>query len=76
MPGATLIEQRPKVKTQRTRFAAPRQERAIQQPAELRQRIADKAYALYEQRGRREGYALDDWLEAEHLLNQELFDTR
>lgn len=75
MPGATLIEQRPKVKTKSTRSAAPRKERAIQLPAEVRLRIADKAYALYEQRGRREGYALEDWLEAEHIVNQELFDT-
>jgi hypothetical protein len=44
-------------------------------PQGTSQRIADKAYALYEQRGRRDGYALDDWLEAEHIVNQELYET-
>lgn len=31
--------------------------------------IAIKAYELYEQRGRREGHALEDWLKAEALVN-------
>ena len=28
-------------------------------------RIAIRAYELYEQRGRQDGYALEDWLQAE-----------
>jgi hypothetical protein len=39
------------------------------------QRIAAKAYALYEERGRREGYALQDWLDAQCLVNQEIYET-
>ena len=31
-------------------------------------RIAQRAYELYEQRGRQEGMALEDWLEAERQL--------
>lgn len=31
-------------------------------------KIATLAYALYEQRGREEGFDLDDWLEAEQRL--------
>ena len=34
--------------------------------------IAQRAYALYEARGREEGHDLDDWLEAE----RELLDER
>ena len=30
--------------------------------------IAALAYALYEQRGREDGYDLDVWLEAEHRI--------
>ena len=30
--------------------------------------IATLAYALYEQRGREDGYDLDDWLEAEQRI--------
>jgi hypothetical protein len=33
--------------------------------------IAERAFALYEQRGREEGHALDDWLQAERELREE-----
>ena len=35
---------------------------------ELEERIRLRAYQLYEQRGKRHGYALNDWLEAEAEL--------
>lgn len=38
------------------------------------QRIAAKAYALYEERGRREGYALQDWFDAQHIVNREIYE--
>ena len=34
---------------------------------EVRERIAKKAYELYEQRGRQAGRELEDWLESEEL---------
>jgi H+-transporting ATPase len=40
---------------------------------DARQRIARRAYELYEQNGRRPGHADQDWLQAEHeIRNQEL----
>ncbi len=36
-----------------------------QNPAELEDEIRRRAYELYEQRGRVDGYELDDWLQAE-----------
>lgn len=36
--------------------------------AKLRLHIAQRAYQLYVQRGRREGHALDDWLDAESMV--------
>src|ERR1043165_1357370 len=37
-------------------------------------RISKRAYALYEQHGRRDGHALDDWLEAERqVVNENLW---
>ena len=34
-------------------------------------RISERAYALYVEHGRKEGYALEDWLEAERqVINQ------
>ena len=37
---------------------------------ELEERIRVRAYQLYEQRGKRDGYALDDWLQAEAELTE------
>ncbi|MBX3331245.1 MAG: DUF2934 domain-containing protein [Nitrospira sp.] len=39
-----------------------------QQSDDLRARIVELAYVLYEQRGRQDGRALDDWLEAEQQV--------
>ena len=35
---------------------------------DLGRQIAQRAYALYEQRGRQEGFAMQDWLQAEQEL--------
>jgi outer membrane protein TolC len=35
---------------------------------DLRRQIAQRAYELYEQRGRQDGFALQDWLQAEQEL--------
>ena len=39
---------------------------------ELQNRIAARAYQLYEARGRLDGYDVQDWLEAEHELLTQL----
>jgi hypothetical protein len=36
---------------------------------EPQQRIRDRAYQLYEQRGRRDGHDVEDWLQAEAEIN-------
>jgi len=56
-----------------TRKASPTGEKAghtegASKGAQAQDRIAQRAYALYEQRGRQEGQALDDWLNAERQL--------
>lgn len=38
----------------------------------IQDRIARKAYELYEQRGYRHGHEKDDWFEAERLIFAEL----
>jgi hypothetical protein len=40
--------------------------------AELQKRIQRRAYDLYEQRGREDGWDLDDWLRAESELAQKV----
>ena len=67
MPVATKTEQRPKVKT--------RGLEDVWVPQSTWQRIADKAYELYEERGRCEGYALQHWLDAEHLVMEEIYES-
>lgn len=39
---------------------------------EFNARVARKAYALFEARGRDEGRDVEDWLEAERLVKEEL----
>ena len=43
---------------------------------EVRERIAQKAYELYEQRGRLAQRDVEDWLKAEELVRKEMNDTR
>jgi hypothetical protein len=39
-------------------------------------RISRKAYELWEQRGRQEGSALRDWLDAEEIIMEEIHEAR
>ena len=43
---------------------------------EVRERIAKKAYELYEQRGREGERHVEDWLKAEELIRREMNTTR
>ena len=38
------------------------------QPNDIEESIRRRAYELYEQRGRVDGFALDDWLQAEREI--------
>ncbi|MEX5215450.1 MAG: DUF2934 domain-containing protein [Nitrospiraceae bacterium] len=48
----------------------------IELPEGMWERISSKAHELWEQRGRREGYALEDWLEAETSVMEEIHEAR
>jgi Protein of unknown function (DUF2934) len=43
---------------------------------ELRERIAKKAYDLYEQRGRQPERHVEDWLKAEEIIRKEMNANR
>ena len=43
---------------------------SARKPLDLTPRIATRAYELYEQRGRRDGQAGQDWLEAEREIRK------
>lgn len=51
-------------------------EKTIESPERIRERISRKAYELWEQRGRRDGNALGDWLDAETLVMEHIHEER
>ena len=75
MTVATQTAPGSEVERTRTLIDARREERAIELPESMWQRIAAKAYALYEKRGCRDGYAVQDWLDAEYIVNDEIYET-
>lgn len=48
----------------------------IELPDGMRERIARKAYELWNERGRREGRDLEDWLDAEAIVMEEIHEAR
>ncbi|MBH0199578.1 MAG: DUF2934 domain-containing protein [Nitrospira sp.] len=49
---------------------------AIELPEGMWERIARKAYELWEQRGCQEGNQLRDWLDAEEIVMEEIHEAR
>lgn len=45
------------------------------QDIELEQQIQERAYELYEERGRQDGHAEEDWFRAKEELTQKKFRT-
>lgn len=45
-------------------------------PVELKSEIRRRAYSLYEQRGRTDGFALDDWLQAQTEFLEEMLQEQ
>ncbi len=48
----------------------------IELPDGMWNRIAAKAHELWDARGRRDGYALQDWLDAEQIVMDEIHEAR
>ncbi len=44
---------------------ALRETEPVQPPEQLQEKVRQRAYELYELRGREDGHDFDDWLEAE-----------
>jgi len=47
--------------------------RTSQDEGQITEMIKKKAYELYEKRGRKQGHAVDDWLEAERIVRSRAF---
>ncbi len=48
----------------------------VELPDGIWERISRKAYELWEQRGRQEGSALRNWLDAEEIVMEEIHEAR
>ena len=53
-----------------------RAKKSIELPDGIWERISQKAYELWEQRGRQAGNALQDWLDAEEIVMEEIHEAR
>ena len=56
----------------RTTFKLPKSSNPTLLKEDVSSLIAKKAYELYEKRGRKSGYALQDWVEAEKIIKGKL----
>lgn len=56
--------------------AVRRVEKPIELPEGMWERISQKAYELWEQRGRQDGNALRDWFDAEEIVMEEIHESR
>ena len=54
------------------RSLSPEPESMQKYSVEVRERIAKKAYELYEQRGRQGEREVEDWLKAEELVRKDM----
>lgn len=51
-------------------------EKPIELPDGMWERVAQKAYELWEQRGQQEGQDLQNWLDAEDIVMEEIHEAR
>lgn len=63
-----------KKSTMRSSLAASPQ--SIKLSDGVQERISKKAFALWQERGCRDGHHLDDWLDAETIVMEEIHETR
>ena len=48
----------------------------IELPDGMWQRISEKAFELWQERGYRDGHDLEDWLDAEAIVMEEIHEAR
>ena len=67
---------RASVKGAAVRRVTTEAERIVELPEGMRDRIARKAYELWEERGRRDGHHMEDWHDAEAIVMEEIHEAR
>ena len=56
----------------RTTFKLGRSSNPTMTQDDIRKLVEKKAYELYDKRGRKPGYSMNDWLEAERIIKGKL----
>lgn len=74
-PSKTKAPTKPRPKAAK-RPSQDKRQNPIELPDGMWERVAKKAYELWEQRGYREGRDLEDWLEAEAIVMEEIYEAR
>ncbi|MBP8154880.1 MAG: DUF2934 domain-containing protein [Nitrospira sp.] len=67
---------KPSAPQSKARVVRPSVTNPIELPEGMRERISQKAFELWRARGYREGYALQDWLDAEAAVMEEIHEAR
>jgi hypothetical protein len=58
------------------RRSAPVPNRPVELPDSLWERISQKAFELWKERGYREGHDLEDWFDAKTIVMEEIHEAR
>ena len=58
------------------RAPSPATKAPVELPDGMGDRISQKAYELWQERGFREGHDLEDWLDAETIVMEEIHEAR
>ena len=73
MMTATKSTKKVKVSIRNPLAASPQ---SIELPEGMRERISEKAFELWQDRGYRDGHDFEDWLDAEVIVMEEIHEAR
>ena len=73
MTSATKLTVKKKPSTRSPLAASPQ---SIELPGGMGERISQKAFELWQERGCRDGHDLEDWLDAEAIVMEEIHEAR
>jgi hypothetical protein len=73
MASASKTIRKMKSSTRNPLAASPQ---SIELPNGMRERIAKKAFELWQERGYRDGHDFEDWLDAEAIVMEEIHEAR
>jgi hypothetical protein len=72
----SVVVRKAKTAIARSSPSAATGQKPIELPDGMWDRISQKAFELWEQRGRQEGNSLRDWLDAEEIVMEEIHEAR